>query len=154
MPVNTTLANYQLGALSNAIKAALPSAVDGLSAYGPNRAIDMLYQGNIATLTAPQETTAQGIFDAHDPVYLTVDKNSVIADGTDTATITVTAPKVGAAAITLVCTKPDGTTTTDLITMTNGVGTTTFKTSLAGAYTITLQNPTNRTTDQLTITGA
>lgn len=153
MSVNTTLPFYHTVALSNALKAALAAAVDGISVYGPSRPIDMLWLGNAAILTAPQEVTAQAIFDAHDPVFLTVDKTSVLADGTDTAIISVSAPKVGAAGVTLICTKPDGGTVTQVISMTNGAGSTTFQTSLAGPYTITLQNPSNRTTDQLLITG-
>lgn len=151
MPVNTSLAYYHTMALSNALVAALPGVIDSISAYGGNRSITLLLAGQEAILTAPQEVTAQGIFDAHDPVFLSIDKTTVQADGSDQATITVTAPKPGAAAITLVCTKPDGSTVTQAVALTAGVGTTTFKTTLEGTYTITLQNASNRTTDSLVI---
>lgn len=151
MPVNTSLAYYNTASLSSALIAALPGVVDSLSTYGPNRAIDMLLLGNPAVLTAPQEITAQNIFNAHDPVFITADKTGIQSDGSDTATITVNAPKPGAAAINLICTKPDGTTIVQAVALVGGVGTTTFKTKIEGTYTITLQNAANRTTDSLTI---
>lgn len=154
MPVNTILTYYNLMALSSALKTALPDAIDAVSAYGADRAMDLYLLGVPAVLTAPQETTTQDIFDDHDPVFLTIDKTEIEADGTDQATITVTAPKPGAAAIVLVCTKPDGTTVTESVSLVSGVGTTTFKTKVEGIYTITLQNPSNRTTDSLTIEAA
>lgn len=152
MPINTVLPYYHTTALGNALKAAVPSAIDAISAYGPTRPISMLWLGNDAVLTAPQEATAQAIFDAHDPVFLSADKLSVLSDGSDIITITVSAPKTGAAAVTLICTKPDGTALTQAVPLTSGVGTTTFKTKIEGVYLITLQNPSNRTTDQLTLT--
>lgn len=151
MPVNTTLAYYNDAALSAALAAALPGVVDSISTFGPTRPIIMYLLGNEPVLTAPQQATAQGVFDAHDPVFLSVDKKSVAADGTDQITITVSAPKPGAAAITLICTKPDGGTVTQSVSLTAGVGTTTFKTRVPGDYTITLQSPANRTTDSLSI---
>lgn len=154
MPIDTSLEFYNQSALSNALLAALPGVVDGISTYGANRDISLWLNGQPAVLTAPQEITAQDIFDDHDPVFLTIDKTEIEADGTELATITVNAPKPGAAAITLVCTKPDGTTVTESVSLVSGVGITTFKTKVEGIYTITLQNPSNRTTDSLTIEAA
>jgi hypothetical protein len=151
MPVNTTLAFYNTPALHSALVTALPGVVDSISAYGPDRPIDLWLAGQGAILSAPQQVTAQGIFDNHDPVFLSANKTIIQADGTETVTITVSAPKQGAAATTVICTKPDGTTLTQAVALTLGVGTTTLKTKIEGTYTITLQNPSNRTTDSLTI---
>src|SRR5690349_3598734 len=46
--------------------------------------------------------TADSVAAAHDPVFLSVDKAIIAADGVETATITVLAPKPGAAPVTLV----------------------------------------------------
>jgi hypothetical protein len=51
---------------------------------------------------SPQETLdAEIAIDTHDPVFLSANKRQITADGLDTAMITVTAPKPGAAPVTL-----------------------------------------------------
>jgi hypothetical protein len=104
-----------------------------------------------AALSA-DDTTATNLAATHDPVFLSVSKTSIIADGIDSATITITAPKSGAAVVTLICNGPNGLSQTISPVLSGGVATDTFQTNIAGTYTITVQNPANRSTDQLIIT--
>lgn len=94
---------------------------------------------------------AAAIVATHDPVFLTADKTSIAANGTDAVTVTVSAPKVGAAPVTLLITKPDGSTVTQAVTMTGGAGSVQLKTLLYGSYGITITNSANRTMDVLTV---
>lgn len=153
MAINSVLQYFHTGALSEALKGALVGIVDAVSTFGVSRPIKLLKDGQDAVLNPAQELIAQGVFDAHDPVFITCPVSAVYADGATTATITVNAPKPGADSITLVCTKPDGSTLTKAVSMVGGVGSVPFKTSVGGTYTITLQNPSNRTTDQVVIIG-
>lgn len=134
--------------LTNAIRAALGVKCFGLSDDGRARPISIWLDD---TATPGDLTTATNLANAHDPVSLTADKTSVQSDGVDTATISVAAPKPGAAAVTLVCTKPDSSQVTQAVTLNAGAGTVAFKTIIPGTYTITVQNPANRSGDSLTI---
>lgn len=100
------------------------------------------------------DQTALSLIAAHDPVFLSVDKGGIRANGIEVATITVEAPKNGAAAVSLVCTPDIGPAVVEPIVLVNGVGVTQFKTAIAAIYTITVQNAANRSTDSLTIKAA
>lgn len=134
--------------LDTALKAALGSKCFGVSTYGPARPVSVWYDD---TVTPADMTTASNLATAHDPVNLATDKTTVQADGNDTATISVSAPKPGAAAVTLVCTKPDASQVTQAVTLVAGAGTVQFKTIVPGTYTVTVQNPANRSGDTITI---
>jgi hypothetical protein len=83
-------------ALDRVLRAALGDLIGG-SATGPYGA--KVYF--IAEPTAQQIADAQTVIDAHDPIFIDVDKTQIAADGADTATVTVRAPKPGAAPVTL-----------------------------------------------------
>lgn len=104
------------------------------------------------TAQPADDTAALNLAAAHDPVFLSADKTTIQANGTDLATITVNAPKSGAAPVTVVCTPTAGPQVTEAVPLVAGVGTMQFKSSVQGSYTLTVQNPSNRSTDALVIT--
>ena len=138
-----------VGGLDAAIKAALGSKCFGVSTYGSAARPISVWVDD--TAQPADLTTATNLANAHDPVNLATDKTSIQADGNDTATISVSAPKPGAAAVTLVCTKPDSSQVTQAVTLVAGAGTVQFKTIVPGTYTVTVQNPANRSADTITI---
>src|SRR5262249_37575516 len=91
----------------------------------------------LATLTA----------NSHDPVFLSVDRQTITADGLDAATVTVRALKADAAPIILLVAG-----TAVPVTLTNGLGQVTIRSSDPATLAISLQNPQNRTTDQIVVT--
>jgi len=141
--ITVALDNPQVTALDTALRAALGSKCSGVSTYGTGRPVsiwldDTAVQADIDTATA--------IATAHDPVFLTASKSTIAADGVDTATITVQAPKSGAAAVTLLM----GSTPVP-VTLAAGVGTVVITSLDPTVITVTVQTPANRTTDTLTI---
>lgn len=158
--------NLHQGALTVALIGALASKCQGvrcatLANFVPlvttlenNVPVDHVgycFIGMSDTAQPADDTIALNFAAAHDPVFLTADKTAIQANGTDTATITVTAPKSGAAAVTLVCTPPNGVLQTELITLVAGVGTMQFKSFVQGVFVIAVQNPANRSTDAITV---
>lgn len=129
-------------ALDAALKAALPGKVVGLSSYGDARPVSIWLDDSVS---AGEQVTAMGTAQAHDPVFLNVDKTVIEGDGVDTATITINAPKVGAAAVVLMI---DGTAVP--VALTNGVGSLPISSDPA-VIQVTVQNPQNRTMDAVTI---
>jgi hypothetical protein len=95
---------------------------------------------------AADETAMLGAVSAHDPVFLSVDKATITADGVDAATITVSAPKQGAAAVTLLV---NGSPVP--VTLTAGIGTIQISSADPATITVSAQTPANRTTDTLSI---
>lgn len=143
--VNPPLFSYlpHIGALDSAIRTSLASKYHGLSTYDPGRPISLWMDD---TAQPADDTTALSITAVHDPVFLSVDKINIAANNVDTATITVNAPKPGAAAVSLLV---NGNVVP--VTLTNGTGTILITSQDVQQITITVQNPSNRSTDQIII---
>lgn len=142
--VNATLTAWREEALHAALKAALADKCYGISTYGPGRDISIWMDDTAAQADLD---SAAALAAAHDPVFLSVDKTTITANGTDAATVTVRAPKPGAAAVTLLI---NGVTEWTF-TLTDGVGTDTLTALDAGIITLTCKDSSNRTTDVLTV---
>src|SRR5258708_22764250 len=111
-------------ALTQAINTALPGKSSGISTYG-----DASNPISIWFFSPPvlaDITTAQASCAAHDPVHLTVDKTTITANGSDMATVTVSATKQGAAAVKLSVSLNSGTPQDFPINLTNGIGSNTI----------------------------
>jgi hypothetical protein len=87
---------------------------------------------------------AQAIVTAHDPVFLTVDKLTLIPDESDTVLISVSAPKTGAAAVTLVIGMDEV-----AVTMADGAGSVELTALDAGTIDVTVKTGTNRNNETL-----
>lgn len=135
--------NIHLGALDTALRAALPGKVIGASTYGPSRPISIFVDDSAS---GADETAALANAAAHDPVFLTVDKTAITADGVDAATVTVRAPKPGAAAVTLLV---NGSPVP--VTLANGVGAVEVASLDPDTITVSVQDGDNRSTDTITI---
>lgn len=142
--VNATLTAWREEALHAALKTALGAKCYGISTYGPGRDISIWMDD---TAVQAEKDSAAALAAAHDPVFLSVDKTTIVANGTDAATVTVRAPKPGAAAVTLLI---NGVTEWTF-TLTDGVGTDTLTALDAGIITLTCKDSSNRTTDVLTV---
>src|SRR5258708_35818135 len=112
--VNVALVTIHTLALDSALRAALPGRVIGISTYGPERPVSLWLEDSS---TESEMATAEALAAAHDPVFVTVDKTQIAADGVDTSTITVSAVPSGAPVTLLVA----GTSVS--VTLINGVGT-------------------------------
>ena len=131
-----------IGALDPACRAASVKCT-GVSAWGDLRPVQVYLDDTYVQADVDAVTAAAN---AHDPVNLKVDKTSIKADGQDTATITISAPKPGAAPVTLLVSgNPVA------VTLTNGVGNLALVSNVIGSIVISVQNPTNRSADTLTI---
>ena len=142
--LNLTLAAVHIGALDVALRAALPGQIVGLSTYGTDRPLSIWLADSASQA---DQTAAAANATAHDPVFLSADKTDIAADGLDTATITVQAPKPGAAPVSLLI---GGVAVP--VSLTNGVGTVTIRSSDPAIVAISVQNPQNRTADQIVVT--
>lgn len=141
--INATLTAWREEALHAALKAALGAKCYGISTYGAGRDISIWLDDSAVQTDLD---SAAAIAAAHDPVTLSVDKTTILANGTDAATVTVRAPKPGAAAVTLTVNGVDWP-----IALTNGVGSDTLVSLDPATITITVKNGSNRSTDSLTI---
>lgn len=141
--LNATLTVWHESALDAVLGAALGSKCFGLSTYGPGRDISVWLSDDAAQADLD---TAAALAAAHDPVHLSVDKTTILANGTDAATVTVHAPKAGAAAVVLLVNGVDW-----AIALTDGVGSDTITSLDPVTITVTVKNPANRSTDVLTI---
>ncbi len=147
--VHAALGSCHAGGLGEALKASLPGLIIGVSTYGePNRPVSMWLDD---AATAEDQSTAQTVAGGHDPVFLSVDKTQIAANGMDMATITVRAPKQDAAAVTLLVSANGGAAVELPITLTGGVGTDTITSLDPATITVSVKNPANRSTDQLVI---
>jgi len=142
--LNAILDTVHTGALDAALKAAVPGKVIGISTYGPGRPISIWAQDGTS---ATDEAALNAVVSAHDPVSLTVDKRIIIADGADAATISVRAPKPGAAPVSLMIAGA-----IVPVPLVNGVGTLTITSADPTSIPISVQNAANRTTDQVIVT--
>lgn len=155
--VNVSIPYLNNGGLTATLTQALGALVIGVSgpvATSPAVPNIRIHMDNAAQ--PADDATATNLANAHDPVFLLVDKVAINANGADTATISVRAPKPGAAAVTLtiVTTSPNGTVTSqdDPITLVGGVGSETITALDPCTITVTVKNAANRSTDVLTIT--
>jgi hypothetical protein len=100
------------------------------------------------TATAADETTIAGIAQAHDPVLLSADRTTIVAANppTDTAMVTVRALKAGAGPITLLVAG-----TAAPVPLTGGVGTLAISSADPATIAVSVQNPSNRSTDLVLI---
>lgn len=133
----------EAGGLTAALKDILPGKVIGVSTYGSIRPVSVWLEDSATE--ADQEQARLAALD-HDPVFLSIDKTVIAANDTDTATITVEAPREGAAPVNLlvngvVCP----------VTLTGGVGSLEITASDPGLITVSLQYPLNRSATQFTI---
>lgn len=86
---------YNAAALNRAFAAQFGSAIAGAS-QSPNAITVHFYDAP----TEQQIDDAQAVIDAHDPVWASVDKTRITADGADEATITLTVPAPDVSGIT------------------------------------------------------
>lgn len=141
--LNATVDNLNAAALDAALRAALPGKVFGVSGYGSSRLVSIWLDDATA---AADETTALTLAAAHDPVFVSVDKTTIQADGTDTATISIRAPKPGAAPVSLLM---DGTPVS--VSLSSGVGSITLTSADPVQLTVGVQNAANRFVGQFVI---
>lgn len=127
-------------ALDLALRTALPAILIGVSSYGPDRPVAIWLN---EAATAGDIATAQAIASAHDPVFMTVDKISIAADGIDSATITVRA--AGAPVTLLVDSTPVP------VTLNGRIGTLAITSLDPALIRVAVQAAANRTTDQLVV---
>lgn len=95
--------------------------------------------------TLEQLAAIQTVIDAHDPVWLSTDKNCIQANSMDVATVTIHAPRLNTTVSLLVAGVEV------LIALTNGVGSTQIAADAPGVIEVSVKNPENRTTDTLEI---
>jgi hypothetical protein len=141
MPEITTNDLVDLMALTAALLAELPDIADGVSTGStiPTR----VHLRDKAT--EDDIDSAQAVLDAHDPVFLSVDKTVIVGDGVDTATIMVTAPKVDAAPVVLLV---EGTPVA--VALVDGIGIVTINSDPATIH-VLVQDAENRSSDALVI---
>ncbi len=140
---NVSPAPVHIGALDGALRAALPGKIIGVSTYNALQPLSIWLD---ESSSADDESVAANIALAHDPVLLSVDKPTIQANGTDTATVTVRAPKPGAAAVTLIKNGIEYP-----VALVDGVATEPISSLDPTTITIAVKNPANRSTDMLTI---
>lgn len=146
-------------ALSQALTAVLPAVMagGGIQAHTDpaNAVIGGMIDVNIAdNATASDKANITGIINAHDPVFLTVDKTRLKADDTERCTINVTAPKPGAAAVVLSI-SCNGSAPVDFpVSLAGGVGSDYFTCKDPASITIRVKNGANRSVDILTVEAA
>lgn len=145
--IKATVPNVS-GALDTALRAALGARCYGLSTYGAGRDISIWLDDSA---TATDQSQAGSLAAAHDPVFLTVDKTTIQRGGTDAATVTVNAPKIGAAPVTLAVSTNGGAPVDWPVTLVGGTGTDKLTSLDPATITVTVKNPANRSTDSLTI---
>src|SRR5260370_8581942 len=95
--------------------------------------------------SAADQEQAAAIAQAHDRGFLRVEKSHIAANGTDTAIVTVFAPKPGASVMLLIGTTPVA------VMLTNGVGSISIVSNDPATIPVSVQNAANRTTDTLTV---
>lgn len=141
--LNLTLPNLHSDGLTAALKSALGAdKALGISTYGNDRPIS-IWLADSATNADQQQAAAIAL--AHDPVFLSVDKSIIAANGLDTAMIYILAPKPGAAVTLLIGTTPVA------VILDKGIGAISLVSSDPASIPISVQNPANRTTDTLIV---
>lgn len=132
---DVVLAGIKQDVLHQQLIGLLPGKFIGVSTFGSGPVAlwmdDSAVQADIDLAT----TTAL----AHDPIFLSIDKTTINADGIDTATLTVMVTKVNAAAVIITINGVDY-----LLAFTNGVATVQINSADPGTFVISVKNPTNR----------
>jgi hypothetical protein len=131
------------GGLDAALRSALGSLVNGLSTYGPTRPTSIWLDD---AATSGDDTTASTVATTHDPVFLSAERLTIPADGTTAATITVRAPRSGAAPVVLLVAG-----VAVPVTLTAGVGTINITSADPALIEVSVQNAANRSSDSLTV---
>src|SRR5260221_4206158 len=140
--VNVAFVTIHTLALDSALRAVLTGKIIGVSTYGPERPVSLWLEDSATDLDV---TSAETLATAHDPVFLSVDKAHIAADGVDTATITVSASQSGAPVTLVVAGTPVS------VTLINAIGTVTITSADPAAISVSVQDPANRTTDSYSI---
>jgi hypothetical protein len=130
-------------ALDTALRSMLAARLIGLSTYGPGRALSIWLADEA---TAPDETAATALMAAHDPVFLSLDKATIQADGADVATVTIRTPRADAAPVLLLV---NGQLTP--IPLLDGVGTLEIVSLDPARIVVALKSGSNRCVDQLEV---
>jgi hypothetical protein len=163
--LTVTMDFLHIAAFDAALRAALPGKIVGVSApvaanghvlsranagQSGNRTL-LVGQVRVHlddTATPADEALVNGLALAHDPVFLSVDKTTILAAHapTDAVTVSVWSPKMGAAPVTLIIAR-----TAVPVTLTEGIGTVVINSADPASVGVSLQNPANRSTDQLVI---
>lgn len=152
MALSIILPAFDLRALQDALAAALPGKINGLKDFGDGiTPMDVLFNGVKVTLSPADETTAQGIASAHDPVFLAVDKTVILANDTDVFTVTVTAPKPGAAPVSLAVSINGNAPSVVPVALSGGVGAVQFTSKDQCVITVSVQNPSNRSASVISV---
>lgn len=133
--------SIHLPALDSQLRQALGNLLIGVSTGN-----GMVWVHMDDSTTPADDAVATSLANAHDPVFLSADKSTIRADGADIATVTIKAPKPGAAAVTLTINGTDYP-----VTLVNGVATEPITALDPTAISIAVKNPANRSTDILTI---
>jgi hypothetical protein len=130
-------------ALDMALRAALATKLIGLSTYGPKRAFSVWLADEA---NSADDATATALTGAHDPVFLSLDKATIQADGADVATVTVRAPRPGAAPVILLVNGQEAP-----ISLLDGRGTLEIVSLDPTLITVTLKDGVNRCVDKLEV---
>src|SRR5205085_627796 len=130
-------------ALDAALRAVLPGKIVGVSTYGPARPISIWMDDSAI---GADDTAAAGIAALHDPVFLSADKDSIQADGSDTVTLMVTTTNPAAAGVSLLI---NGAAVP--VTLNSGAGTVQIASADPLTITVSVQDPANRSTDHIVI---
>ena len=147
--VNVTLTTVHPAALDAALHAALPGRVSGISSYGSARPLSIWLDDSVTPL---DEATVTAVAETHDPVFLSADRPLeagrvlIQADGMDTVTITVSAPRSDAAAVTLLVAG-----IAVPIALSGGIGAIQITSADPASVLVDVQNPSNRSTDQIIV---
>lgn len=128
-------------ALDQAIHSTIGSMFIGLSTYGGTRPISLWFED---AATPNDIMAATVILTTHDPVFLSINKTRIAANGLDAAIVTVRVLRLNAEPVTLLVNNAPV-----LITLTNKIGTLEITSADPANITIAVQNPVNRTTDSL-----
>ena len=142
--LNAALDAVHTGALDAALRAAVPGMVIGVSTYGPSRPVAIWVQDSVSPA---DEIALHAVVAAHDPVSLTLDRPTIIADGSDMATVTIHTPRPDAAPVALVIAGA-----IVPVPLVNGLGTVMITSADPASIPISVQNAANRTTAQVIVT--
>lgn len=88
---------------------------------------------------------------AHDPVFLAVDRETISADGVDAAIVTVSAPKAGAAPVVLQIAPSAGDLVEQPVDLVGGVGTVEIASVDPQVVTVSVRDGAARTSDRIDI---
>lgn len=137
--LNVVLARVHPNTLKAALVAELGDKCPGVSTYGNDRPISIWLEDEA---TAEDFSTAEMIAAAHDPVFISANKTRIVADGSDTAIVTVYAQNAVNLLIAGVSVP---------VPIINGLGIAQIVSNDPASIEVTVENPDNRTTDRIII---